>query len=145
MTQEQNIELITVDALLDKVRAKREQGCRLVQVSATRLPDQVELTYSFDLDSRLANLRLSLPAAETRVPSISSIYGCAILYENEIHDLFNVQVDGLTVDFKGNFYKTAVKFPFGSVKAPGAKPAAPPASPVAACGAAPAATTESNK
>jgi ech hydrogenase subunit D len=145
MTQEQNIELITVDALLDKVRAKREQGCRLVQVSATRLPDQVELTYSFDLDSRLANLRLSLPAAETRVPSISSIYGCAILYENEIHDLFNVQVDGLTVDFKGNFYKTAVKFPFGSVKAPGAKPAAPPASPVAACGAAPAATTVSNK
>ncbi len=135
MSQEQ-IELITVDSLLDKVRAKREHGYRLVQVSATRLPDQVELTYSFDLNSQLASLRLSLPGEAPRVPSISSIYGCVILYENEIHDLFNVQVDGMAVDFKGNFYKMAVKFPFGSVKAPGAAPAAAPAS-----GAAPAAAT----
>jgi len=113
MSQEQ-IEIITVDTLLDKVRAKHEQGCRLVQMSATRLPDQVELTYSFDRESRLTNLRLLLPAVDTHVPSISSIYGCAILYENEIHDLFNVTADGLTVDFHGNFYKMAVKFPCGS-------------------------------
>jgi ech hydrogenase subunit D len=67
------------------------------------------------------------------VPSISPIYGCAILYENEIHDLFNVKVDGLTVDFHGNFYKTAIKFPFGTN--------------VAACPsvATPAATTGANK
>ena len=63
-------------------------------------------------------MRLLLPGEDTQLPSISSIYGCAILYENEIHDLFNVQVDGMTVDFKGNFYKTTVKFPFGSAKAP---------------------------
>ena len=121
MSQEQ-IELITIDALLDKVRTERERGCRLVQISATQMPDQVELTYSFDLNSQLTNLRLSLPA-EAHLPSISSIYGCAILYENEIHDLFGVVVDGLTVDFKGNLYKTAVKFPFGSTKAPCAAPA----------------------
>ena len=120
MSQEQ-IELITIDALLDKVRTERERGCRLVQISATQMPDQVELTYSFDLNSQLTNLRLSLPA-EAHLPSISSIYGCAILYENEIHDLFGVVVDGLTVDFKGNLYKTAVKFPFGSTKAPCAAP-----------------------
>jgi ech hydrogenase subunit D len=129
MSQEP-IELITLDTLLDKVRAKREAGCRLVQVSATRLPDQVELTYSFDLNSRLASLRLSLPGAAPRVPSISGIYGCAFLYENEIHDLFNVQVDGMAVDFKGNLYKLAVRFPFGSTQTPcaptGAAPAATP-------------------
>ena len=122
MSQEQ-IELITTDTLLDKVRAKREQGYRLVQISATRLPDQVELTYSFDLNGRLANLRLSLPAVAARLSSISSIYGCAVLYENEIHDLFDVQVDGMALDFHGNFYRTAVKFPFGSTKAPATKPA----------------------
>ena len=125
MSQEQ-IELITIDALLDKVRTERERGCSLVQISATKMPDQVELTYSFDLNSQLTNLRLSLPA-EAHLPSISSIYGCAILYENEIHDLFDVQVDGMTVDFKGNLYKLAVPFPFGSTKAPCAAPAATPA------------------
>ena len=124
MSHEQ-IEVITVDALRARVTAKRQQGCRLVQISATRLPDQVELTYSFDLNRQLTHLRLLLPGQDTCLPSISAIYGCAILYENEIHDLFDVQVDGLTVDFKGNFYKMKVKFPFGSTKAPGAAGAAP--------------------
>ena len=112
------MEAVTVDQLRDKVRALREQGQRLVQISATRLPDQVEFTYSFDLNDNLTNLRLSLPGENTQLPSISAIYGCAILYENEIHDLFDVHVDGLTVDFKGNFYNTSVKFPFGNTKIP---------------------------
>jgi len=118
MTEELNIEVISVDQLRDKVAAMREQGMRLVQISATRLPDEVELTYSFDLNDRLINLRLLIPGEDSVLPSISGIYGCAVLYENEIHDLFDVRVDGLTVDFKGNLYKTAVKFPFGSTKSP---------------------------
>ena len=134
-------EIITVDTLLDKVRAKHEQGCRLVQMSATRLPEQVELTYSFDLDSRLTNLRLLIPGVDSHLPSISPIYGCAILYENEIHDLFNVKVDGLTVDFHGNFYKTAIKFPFGSAKVACASSATAPAS----CATAPAPNTGTTK
>ena len=145
MSQEQ-IELITVDALLEKVRIKKDQGCRLVQISATQLPGQIELTYSFDLDSRLTNLRLSLPGEEPHLPSISSFYLCSILYENEIHDLFGVQVAGMAVDFKGNFYKTAIKFPFASAKLPCASSAAAPASSGAApCAPPPPATTEATK
>jgi ech hydrogenase subunit D len=113
---QQPIEVITLDALREKVAAKRAQGQRLVQVSATRLAEQVELTYSFDLNGQLTNLRLVLPGKDVQLPSISAIYACAILYENEIKDLFDVSVDGLTVDFKGNFYRTKVKHPFGNVK-----------------------------
>jgi ech hydrogenase subunit D len=129
---EQSFTIIPVAALRDKVGGLRRAGYRLVQISATRLAEQVELTYSFDRDRRLANLRLQVPAAEARVPSISSIYWCAFLYENELHDLFNLQVDGMAVDFHGHFYETAVKFPFGSTPAPAA-PAATPA-PVPAAG-----------
>jgi ech hydrogenase subunit D len=118
MTEEPNIEAIRVDQLCDKVRAVREQGMRLVQISATLLPDEVELTYSFDLNDRLSNLRVLVPVEDPVLPSISGIFGCAILYENEIHDLFNVRVEGMTVDFKGNLYKTSVKYPFGSTKSP---------------------------
>jgi ech hydrogenase subunit D len=138
MTQEQTLELITVDQLLDKVRTLRDHGFRMVQISATRLPDRMELTYSFDLNSRLTNLRVHLPADEPRVPSISSIYGCVVLYENEIHDLFNVQVDGMAVDFHGHLYRTAVKYPFGSTKAPTVTPS-PATGP--ATGASPAGST----
>jgi ech hydrogenase subunit D len=122
----QTFELIPAESLLDRVHARHQEGCRFVGLSATRLPDGVELTYSFDLNSALSNLRVQLPAVEPKVPSISSLYWCAFLYENEIHDLFNVQVEGLAVDFKGSLYKTAVKFPFGSTQAPAVKTAAAP-------------------
>jgi ech hydrogenase subunit D len=125
---DQTFETIPIAALLDKVGALRKEGYRLAQIGATRLPEHLELTYSFDRDLRLVNLRLQIPAAEARVPSISSIYWCAFLYENELHDLFNLQVDGMAVDFHGHLYETAVKFPFGSTKAPVVKPAPAPAS-----------------
>lgn len=130
MSPEQTFEIIPVETLLERVRAFREQGWRLVQIGATRLPDQLELTYSFDRQNQLANLRLALPGDEPKVPSISQIFWCAFLYENELHDLFNLQVSGMAVDFQGNFYKTAVKFPFGATRPPVANPAAPaPAAP----------------
>jgi ech hydrogenase subunit D len=120
---DQTFQTIPPQALLERVGELRKQGYRLVQIGATRLPEHVELTYSFDLESRLTNLRFQVLAEGARVPSISSIYWCAFLYENELHDLFNVQVDGMAVDFHGHLYETAVKFPFGSTKAPIVKPA----------------------
>ncbi len=139
MTPEQTMEPIAVETLLQRVQKMHEDGYRLVQIHATTLPDKLEITYSFDLDLRLASLRLHLPLEEPRLPSVSTIYGCAVLYENEMHDLFRVQVDGMTLDFKGNLYKTAVKFPFGSTKAPGVTCAAiaPAPTPKPAAGAAP--------
>ena len=122
MAADQTFEIIPVESLVEQVRAKRKAGCRLVQIGATKLPEAVELTYSFDLNNQLSNLRVQV-APEAHVPSVSSVFWCAFLYENEIHDLFDVKVDGLTVDFKGNFYKTAVKFPFGSTKSQCANPA----------------------
>jgi ech hydrogenase subunit D len=121
--QEQSLEIIPLDALLGKVSAMSQQGARLVQIGATRLPEDLELTYSFDLEGQLASYRLQVPAAAARIPSISSIYWCAFLYENEMHDLFNVQVDGMAIDFKGELYRTAIKYPFGSTKAPAPKTA----------------------
>ena len=132
MSQEQ-IELITIDTLLEKVRAKKAQDCRLVQISATHLPGQIELTYSFDLNSQLSNLRLLLAGEAPHLPSISSIYLCAVLYENEIHDLFGVQVEGMAIDFKGKFYRTAIKYPFATAKLPCASSAAAPEPGAAPC------------
>ncbi|HVZ63088.1 MAG TPA: NADH-quinone oxidoreductase subunit C [Lacunisphaera sp.] len=109
------IETILLEILRTRVAARRDEGCRLVQVCATRLGPQVELTYSFDRSGRLDHLRVVLPGPEALLPSITGIYGCAVLYENEIKDLFGVSVDGLSLDFQGNFYRTRVPRPFGNV------------------------------
>ena len=140
---DQTFQTIPPQVLLERVGEMRKQGYRLVQIGATRLPEHVELTYSFDLESHLTNLRFQVLAEGARLPSITSIYWCAFLYENELHDLFNVQVDGMAVDFHGHLYETTVKFPFGSTKAPVVKPAlaapsTPPAPPPTAATAHPA-------
>lgn len=114
MSDEQTYLSIPPDTLLAQVRELREQGWRLVQIGATPLGETIELNYSFDLAGQFRNLRLSLPAAAAHVPSVSSIYWCAFIYENEMHDLFRVQVEGIAVDYKGKFYKTTVPFPFSS-------------------------------
>jgi ech hydrogenase subunit D len=123
------IEAIPVAELLETVRARRVAGARLVQISVTALPGEYELTYSFDRDGVLSSLRLLLSAEDARVPSISAIYACAYLYENEMHDLFNLRVEGMNVDFHGTLYNTTVKYAFSAAKPPAAKktPASAPA------------------
>ncbi len=122
MKTNQTLEVIALNTLVERVRAIRARTARLVQIGATALPGQFELTYSFDIEDNLLSLRVQVPTEDARVPSISSIYGCAILYENEMHDLFHIKVEGMTVDFHGNLYNTTVKYAFGQVKAPSPKP-----------------------
>ncbi|MCK7507946.1 MAG: NADH-quinone oxidoreductase subunit C [Desulfobacterales bacterium] len=55
--------------------------------------------------------RITVKQAD-EVPSISGVYLGAFIYENEIHDLYGIHVTGINIDFKGTFYKTAVKYPF---------------------------------
>jgi ech hydrogenase subunit D len=117
MNEVQSFPPVPVEGLVARVREFSDQGWRLVQIGAAALGDTIEVTYSFDLRGRLSNLRVSLPAeGSPRIPSISSVYPCSFLYENEMHDLFRIQVDGMAVDFKGKFYRTTVPFPFASRK-----------------------------
>ena len=119
MTEEQPIVPVTADTLVAEVKALQGQGWRLVQIGVTRLEGTLELNYSFDLNQRFRNLRLQLPAAGARLPSVSGVYWCAFLYENELHDLFDIAFDGLVLDFKGNLYQTSKPFPFAAPAAAG--------------------------
>lgn len=127
MIEEQTMKAISPESLVAEARTLRDQGYRLVQIGATRLGEDIELNYSFDLAHRFVNLRFRLPQVGALVPSISSIYWSAFAYENEISDLFGVQVEGNVLDFKGTFYQTAVKHPFIQDSPPSAaKPSAQP-------------------
>jgi ech hydrogenase subunit D len=63
---------------------------------------------------RFHTIRVRLPLEGAELPSISSFYWSAFLYENEIHDLFGVTVHGMAIDFHGAFYKLAVKTPYAA-------------------------------
>jgi ech hydrogenase subunit D len=122
--EQQAVEEIPVGALLERVQKMRAEGWRLVHVACTRLVADQEVNYCFDRDGQsldspdaaalhgMHTLRVRLPMVEPELPSISSFYWSAFLYENEMHDLFGITVKGMAVDFKGHLYTTMVPTPY---------------------------------
>lgn len=140
MKTDQTIVPVPVTELPARVLMLRHEGWRLVHISATPAGEHIEVNYGFDRLGTFQTLRVTLPASAPHLPSISRIYWSAFIYENEMHDLFDVKVEGMAVDFHGRFIKTATPFPFknaqpaektgvvsGSV--PGASYTAKPAAP----------------
>jgi len=112
MTMEQQaITPIEVGKLIGGVERFRNEGYRLVQIGCTKISDLYEINYCFDKDYHLEVLRITI-SADTEVPSISGMYWSAFIYENEMHDLFGIQVRGMNIDFKGTLIRTAEKYPF---------------------------------
>ena len=114
-------------ALLEAVRERQLEGCRLVQICCTKL-EHFELTYSFARDGVFTHVRIAVPDATVKVPSISPIFGASFAYENEIHDLFGLSFLGLNIDYQGRFYKTTIPAPMLGTPVCGvpAQPAAAP-------------------
>jgi ech hydrogenase subunit D len=111
LNNKQEIVNISLEQLLDKVRQVRDWGYRLVQICCTK-SQTYEINYSFDKDYSFLNLKLTLDPAGAKLPSISGIYWSAFIYENEMHDLFGIEIKDMAVDYAGTFYRTKVKFPF---------------------------------
>jgi ech hydrogenase subunit D len=110
--EEQEIVIIDKEELLSAVQVLMNDGYRLVQIGCTKMADHLQVDYSFDKDYKFYNLRVKLPLANLELPSISAICLPAFLYENEIHDLFGVNVTNISIDFKGKFYRLEKDAPF---------------------------------
>jgi NADH:ubiquinone oxidoreductase subunit C len=77
--------------------------------------DRFEVLYTFEpreVLSPLKNIRVALPKEDT-LPSISEIYNCAVIAENEMVGDFNIKISGMTLDFQGKLMRTkdSVQFP----------------------------------
>ena len=107
----QNITTIPYENLFTTVLEIKHEGYRLVQICATTIGSEYEITYSFALGYDFLSFRIII-AEDTEITSISSIFSPAFLYENEMKDLFGIKINLITLDYKGNFYKLAKKTPF---------------------------------
>ena len=102
---------ISIDELVARTEQLKKEGNRLVQIGCTQLGDDFEINYVFDKDFVLTNLRITVKQ-DAVIPSVSSVFFGAFVYENEIHDLYGLTVKGMNIDFGGHFYRTSVKTPF---------------------------------
>ena len=112
MIEKQETIIIKIDELLGKVTEMKNKGCRLVQIGCTKTGEGVyELNYTFDVNYNFYNFRIIVENSNT-VPSIQNLFGGAFIYENEISELYDIEVTDMLVDFKGKLYKVSVENPF---------------------------------
>lgn len=107
----QNFISIEPAQLIEKVQDFKSEGYRLGQACCTKVAEGFELTYSFDKDHVLTNLRLVIPE-EVELMSITGIYWAAFIYENEMQDLFGVKFKHMALNYGGHFFKVSQPTPW---------------------------------
>ena len=106
------------DTFLARVSGYQRDGWRLAIINTTSiLPSEgaeggaFDISWSFAQGTELEHVRERILPGE-EVPSISGLFSPAFLYENEMRELFGVNVTGITVDLQGQLYQTSNRVPF---------------------------------
>ncbi|MDD2320210.1 MAG: NADH-quinone oxidoreductase subunit C [Geobacteraceae bacterium] len=100
---EDNTPELSPDKIITQTRILKDEGFRFVTMSSTDLGESICVLYHLDKDLQLVNLKVDVPKG-SKIPSIASVYGSAMLVENEIKEHFGVEFDGLPLDFQGMLY-----------------------------------------
>ena len=100
----ENVIPVTLETLLDETVKIKFSGAKFVTLSCVETDAKtVDILYHFSRDYELTHFRVNVPK-NIAVPSISHIYACAFLAENEIQDLFNISFTNLSIDFKRTLF-----------------------------------------
>lgn len=98
----ENVKEISLHDLLHEVQYMQYDGCRFITATCVdNNNDTLDVLYHFDKDYELLNLRLTIPKGSS-IPSISKIYFCAMLVENEMKELFGLNVENMAIDYGGH-------------------------------------------
>lgn len=97
-----NVKEITKDKLLGFAQKMLYQGYRLITATCVTNQDgSAEILYHFDQDLEMRHVRVKVAPGE-EVPSISGIYFGAFLVENEMKELFGLNITDIVIDYAGH-------------------------------------------
>ena len=102
---------ISVEGLPALSERMQTEGHRFVQVLAVNTEAGIDVQYTFMKHGVLEVFTIKGVTPEIPLPSITDRFIAAFVFENEIHDLFGVNVRDIAIDFGGNFYVTAQPSP----------------------------------
>jgi ech hydrogenase subunit D len=98
----ENVKEIAPEALLGFAQKMLYNGYRFVTATCVDNGDgSTDVLYHFDKGLEMKHARLKVQKAD-EIQSISGIYFCAILVENEMKELFGLNITGIAVDFGGH-------------------------------------------
>jgi ech hydrogenase subunit D len=111
MDKNYTLETVDIPTLYNTMLEKQRAGYRLVQICATAFEGYNELIYSVALDYKFENYKVIVPI-DTEITTISDYFPSAMLYENEMKELFGVKIKSINPDYQDKLYRIAVKTPF---------------------------------
>lgn len=109
----ENYELTTIhhEDLTLKALEMQGNGARLSQICSVRTKDGFDLLYSFVNEYKFINYKISI-SEKTEIESITAIFPNAFLYENEMSELFGINIKYISLDYKNKLYDIAVETPY---------------------------------
>ena len=113
MDYKSEIRKITTAEFFPAVVRMKAENWRLSQICAVSVEHGYEMSYSFCLDNeyRMVTLRLEIGEDEI-VASITQIYPCAFIQENEAAELFGVKIEHIDPDYGDRLYRIDEATPF---------------------------------
>ena len=111
MAIEYTFEDMQAEELLAWVTERSRNGWRFVQLCATQCEQGADLMYTLRNGSAVESRTIHGVGQDDHIPSITEIYLEAFVFENEAHDLFGLQIDGIAIDFQGKFYRLSIDKP----------------------------------
>jgi NADH:ubiquinone oxidoreductase subunit C len=97
-----NVTDISVEALLGFVQDMLYSGYRFITATCVDNKNGTkDVLYHFDKDLEMKHARITV-GPDDEVPSISAIYFCAILVENEMKELFGIKIKNIAIDYGGH-------------------------------------------
>lgn len=111
MNNDYMIEEVDIQTLYKTALEKQRAGYRLAQICATAFEGYNEVIYSFARDYTLENYKMIVPI-DVEINTISDFFPSAMLFENEIKELFGVKIKSINPDYQDKFFRIAVKTPF---------------------------------
>ncbi len=111
MSEAYTLETVDIETLYKIALERQRSGYRLVQICATAFEGYNEVIYSFALDYVFENYKIIVPI-EAEINTISDFFPSAMLFENEMKELFGVQIKSINPDYQDKLYRIAVKTPF---------------------------------
>ena len=111
MSEAYTLETVDIETLYKIALERHRSGYRLAQICATAFEGYNEVIYSFALDYVFENYKIIVPI-EAEINTISDFFPSAMLFENEMKELFGVQIKSINPDYQDKLYRIAVKTPF---------------------------------
>ncbi len=110
--------LVDKSELISAVQKMLAEKARFCTATCLDLGDEFEVLYHFEPGESiepLKHIRVRISKEDT-LPSISGIYLCAVLIENEIQDQFDIQISGMALDFQRRFLRAKESPEFSLLK-----------------------------